>query len=75
MKIKTGDKYKLDGACQYGYTRDGIRIRIDPYDIVTKIRDTIFDVLSAKSMYRLDDTGWEISIDDSIIERYFRKYS
>lgn len=50
MKIKTGDKYKLNGACQYGYTRDGIKIVIDPFDTVTKIRDNFCDHLRLRSM-------------------------
>lgn len=37
MKIKNGDRYKLNGACQYGYTRDGTKVVIAPFDTVTKI--------------------------------------
>lgn len=73
MKIKVGDKYKLNGACQYGYTRDGTKIVIDPYNIVIKIRDNFSDHLKLRSMWRLAETGWEIDIDNSIIERYFVK--
>ena len=73
MKIKVGDKYKLNGACQYGYTRDGIKIVIDPFETTTKIRDNFCDHLRLRNMWRLDETGWEIDIDNSIIERYFVK--
>ena len=73
MKIKVGDKYKLNGACQYGYTRDGIKIVINQYDIIIKIRDNFSDHLKLRSMWRLVETGWEIDIDNSIIERYFVK--
>lgn len=73
MRIKAGDRYTLNGACQYGWTRDGIKIVIDPYDTVTKIKDTFSDYIKLRSMYRLGNTGWEIDIDDSIIERYFVK--
>lgn len=73
MKVKVGDKYKLNGACQYGCTRDGIKIVIDPYDTITKISDNFCDHLKLRSMWRLDETGWEIDIDNSIIERYFVK--
>lgn len=73
MKIKVGDKYKLNGACQYGYTRDGIKIVIDPFEIITKIRDNFCDHLRLRNMWRLDETGWEIDIDNSIVERYFVK--
>lgn len=71
MRVRVGDRYTLDGSCQYGYTRDCIKIVINPYDTVIKIKDTFSDRLRLRSMYRLGDTGWEISIDNSIINRYF----
>lgn len=73
MKIKVGDSYKLVGACQYGYTRDGIEITINYQDVITKIKDTFSDRLCLRSMYRIDKTGWEIDMDKSIIERCFIK--
>lgn len=73
MKVKTGDKYKLDGCCQYGYTRCGKRVAINPFNTVTKIKDNLLDILTLKSMYILDGTDLEININDSIIERYFIK--
>lgn len=73
MKIKTGEIYKLNGCCQYGYTRCGKRITINPFSTVTKIKNNLLDILTLKSMYILDGTNLEINIDDSIIERYFIK--
>ena len=73
MKVKVGDKYKLNGACQYGYTRNGIKVIIESFDTVTKIRNNFCDHLRLRSMWMLDGTGCEIHIDDSIIERYFVK--
>lgn len=75
MKVNIGDKFKLDGACQYGYTRDGIKIVIDPYETITKIKDSFSDHVRCRRMYRLDNTGWEINIDDSIVKRYFVRES
>lgn len=68
---KIGKKYKLDGASQYGITRDGNRVEIKPHSTVTKIRDNFADIMKFRSMYMIDETGIEISIDDSLIERYF----
>lgn len=73
MRIKVGDRYRLNGACQYGYTRDGIKITINPYAMITKIKDSFSDHLNLRSMYRLGKTGWEIDIDKSIVERCFVK--
>lgn len=73
MKIKVGEKYRLTGACQYGYTRYGAKIVIDPFDTITKIRDNFCDHLKLRSMWQIDNTEYEIDIDDSIIERYFER--
>lgn len=73
MKIKVGDKYELTGACQYGHTRDGIKIVIDPFDTITKIRDNFCDHLKLRNMWQLDNTEYEVSIDNSIVERYFER--
>ncbi len=73
MKYKIGDLYFLDGACQYGITRDGERITIQPHQKIEKVRDNFADKLKFRSMWRILDSGIEVDIDDSIIERYYRK--
>lgn len=73
MKINVGDTYRLVGACQYGMTTDGIRIMIETYKEVTKVKDTLFDHLRFRSMWRINGTCWTVNIDQSIIDRYFTK--
>lgn len=74
MKINVGDKYRLIGDdYQYGMTTDGIRIMIEPYKEVTKVKDTLFDHLFFRSMWRINGTCWIVNIDQSIIDRYFEK--
>lgn len=73
MKIKVGDKYELIGACQYGYTRDGVQIVINPYDTITKIRDNFCDRLKLRNMWKFDNTEYEIDIDGSVVKRYFER--
>lgn len=71
MSKNTGKKYRLDGASQYGITREKEWVVIKPYSIITKIRDTFADILKLRSMYVIDESGIEVNIDDSIIKRYF----
>lgn len=73
MKINVGDTYRLVGACQHGMTTDGIRIMIEPYKEVTKVKDTLFGHLRFRSMWRINGTCWIVNIDQSIIDRYFEK--
>ena len=58
MKIKVGDKYKLNGACQYGYTRDGIKIVIDP----ERLRPIDADLQVPDCSKFKNHTGWEPEI-------------
>jgi hypothetical protein len=60
----------LNGASQCGYTRSGVPINIPPKTKVTKIRDTFADRIKMRNMF-IRDSGVEISIDPSIIDRYF----
>ena len=73
MKVITGDAYKLDGACQYGITRDGKRITIEPYETVIKIKENFWDKVKLRNMWRIFGTFTEVDIDKSIIDRYFIK--
>lgn len=73
--VKNGDQYFLDGASQFGLTRDGKIIEIEPYSTITKVRDTFFDKLSLRNMWMIDETGCEVDIGFSIIDRYFRPVS
>lgn len=73
MKYKIGDIYFLDGACQYGTTRDGERITIQPNEKIEKIRDNFADILKIRNMWRILESGIEVDIAQSIIERYYRK--
>lgn len=73
MKILTGDTYKLNGACQYGYTRDGQKITIEPYETIIKIRENFWDRIKLRNMWRIFGTFTEVDIDQSIIDRYFSK--
>ena len=73
MKILTGDTYKLNGACQYGYTRDGQKVTIEPYETIIKIRENFWDRVKLRNMWRIFGTFTEVDIDSSIIDRYFTK--
>lgn len=73
MKILIGDTYKLNGACQYGYTRDGEKITIEPYETIVKVRDNCADRIKLRNMWRIFGTFTEVDIDQSIIDRYFVK--
>lgn len=73
MKILTGNTYKLNGACQYGYTRDGQKITIEPYETIIKIRENFWDRIKLRNMWRIFGTFTEVDIDQSIIDRYFTK--
>lgn len=70
-RIKVGNKYKLDGASQFAYTREDDIVRIEPGNIVTKVKDTLSDKLHLRSMYCINDKYVDIS--ESIIDRYFVK--
>lgn len=74
-RIKVGNKYKLDGASQFTYTRENKLVRIEPRQIVTKIKDKWSDKFRLRDMYRTEYNGEtvEIDIDSSIIDRYFVK--
>lgn len=73
MKIMTGDAYRLNGAYQYGFTRDGKRITIEPYETVIKIKENFWDKVRLRNMWRIFGTFTEVDIDQSIIDRYFVK--
>lgn len=73
MKILTSDTYKLNGACQYGYTRDGQKVTIEPYETIIKIRENFWDRIKVRNMWRIFGTFTEVDIDQSIIDRYFTK--
>lgn len=73
--VAIGDKYFLDGASQCGLTRDKQIIEIKPYSEITKARETFSDKLRFRNMWRIDETGCEVDIDVSIIDRYFRPVS
>lgn len=73
QKVQTGDKFILNGACQYAYTRDKVKVVIDPYDTIIKIKDTFSDKLSGRCMYRIISSGWEVNIHESFLYRYFAK--
>lgn len=68
-----GTRYFLDGASQNGETRDGINVVIPPNAVIVKVRDNFADRLKFRNMFVIESTGQEISIDQSIIERYFRE--
>ena len=74
-RIKVGNKYKLDGASQFTYTRENKLVRIEPRQSVTKIKDKWSDKFRLRDMYRTEYNGEtvEIDIDSSIIDRYFVK--
>lgn len=74
-RIKVGNKYKLDGASQFAYTRENKLVRIEPGQIVTKIKDKRSDKFRLRNMYRTEynDETVDIDIDSSIIDRYFVK--
>lgn len=73
MKVMTGDAYKLNGASQYGITRDGKKIMIEPYETVIKIKENFWDKVKLRNMWRIFGTFTEVDIDQSIIDRYFVK--
>lgn len=68
-----GRRYFLDGASQNGETRDGINVIIPPNAVIVKVRDNFADRIKLRNMFAMESTGQEISIDQSIIERYFRE--
>ena len=68
-----GRRYFLDGASQNGETRDGINVIIPPNAVIVKVRDNFADRIKLCNMFAMESTGQEISIDQSIIERYFRE--
>ncbi len=69
--MRIGDKYILNGASQLGITREGKAVKIPPFSAVEKIRDNFMDKLRFRNMFVLCETGQEIDISQSIIERYF----
>lgn len=68
-----GRRYFLDGASQNGETRDGINVVIPPNAVIVKVRDNFADRLKFRNMFVIESTGQEVSVDQSIIERYFRE--
>ena len=68
-----GRRYFLDGASQNGETRDGVNVIIPPNAVIVKVRDNFADRIKLRNMFAMESTGQEISIDQSIIERYFRE--
>lgn len=71
QKINIGDVYKLNGACQYGVTRDGRKITIEPYESIVKIKENLWDKLKFRNMWRIFGTSTEVDIAPDIIKRYF----
>ena len=69
IKIRVGDKYRLDGASRYEFTREGNIVRIKSGDVVIKIKDKLSDKLYSRSMYCIN--GKYVNISESIIDRYF----
>jgi len=74
-RITIGTAYKLNGANQYGFTRDGKKIIIETNEVVIKVRDNILDRLKYRNMFRIFGTFTELDIDQSIIDRYFTEHS
>lgn len=68
-----GTRYFLDGASQNGETRDGVNVIIPPNAVIVKVRDNFADRLKFRNMFVIESTGQEVSVDQSIIERYFRE--
>lgn len=68
-----GRRYFLDGASQNGETRGGVNVIIPPNAVIVKVRDNFADRIKLRNMFAMESTGQEISIDQSIIERYFRE--
>lgn len=68
-----GRRYFLDGASQNGETRDGVNVIIPPNAVIVKVRDNFADRLKFRNMFVIESTGQEVSVDQSIIERYFRE--
>lgn len=68
-----GTRYFLDGASQNGETRDGANVIIPPNAVIVKVRDNFADRLKFRNMFVIESTGQEVSVDQSIIERYFRE--
>lgn len=68
-----GRRYFLDGASQNGETRDGINVIIPPNAVIVKVRDNFADRLKFRNMFVIESSGQEVSVDQSIIERYFRE--
>ena len=72
-RINVGDTYILMGAYQYGTTRNNVKILIEPYQTITKIRENFFDHLSFRNMWKINGTDCLVHIDETIIDRYFEK--
>ena len=70
---KAGTKYILDGCSQKGIAKNGEEIIIPLYAIVVKIKDSFADRIKFRNMFVIENTDQEVSIDQSIIERYFRE--
>lgn len=68
-----GTRYFLDGASQNGETRDGINVVIPPNAVIVKVRDNFADRLKFRNVFVIESTGQKVSVDQSIIERYFRE--
>lgn len=68
-----GRRYFLDGASQNGETRNGIDVIIPSNAVIVKIRDNFADRIKLRNMFVIENTDQEVSIDQSIIERYFRE--
>lgn len=71
IKIRVGDRYRLDGALRYEFTREGNIVRIKSGDVVIKIKDKLSDKLYSRSMYCINNKY--VYISESIIDRYFVK--
>lgn len=66
---KYGQRYKLNGASQYGKQWDKTNYLIEHGEIVERAVLRVF----RDDLFRVDSNGVVISIDESIIERYFDK--
>lgn len=69
MKRKYGQAYKLNGASQWGLQWDKTNYLIEHGEIVRRVSVRLF----FDDLFSVNSDGKIISINESIIERYFDK--
>ena len=69
MSRKKYNKYILDGASQQGVQWDGSTYTINSHEIVTQVTNRII----RDNLYCVESDKRVISINNSIIDRYFVK--